>query len=205
MRFSIIVPIHNSEAFMTKCLDSIKMQTFKDYELIIVLDACTDNSEQIARKYTDNIIIVDYHDNGLARNPAIQKAQGDYTLFLDSDDWWIHEFVLELLDEKLKEKNPDILYFSFIVKGRKYQSPLCRRYLPAFWNKCWRTEFIKPIKVKGTVHGADRIFQDDALRKNPKIVEWDKLMYYYNYMRKGSVTELRLRSNEKEERDKMYE
>lgn len=202
-RFSVIVPVHNSAEFMEKCLDSIKMQTFKDYELIIVLDACTDNSEEIARRYTDNIIKVDFHDNGLARNPAIQAAKGDYILFLDSDDWWMHELVMEMLDEKLKEdffvKDPDILFFSFILKGIRYHSPVGRRYAPGFWNKCWKTSFIKQLEVKKGPCDMDRVFQHEALALKPKIVEWDKLMYYYNYMRPGSVTEQKYRKMKEQE------
>jgi glycosyltransferase involved in cell wall biosynthesis len=182
---------------MEKCLDSIKMQTLKNYEIIIVLDACTDNSEEIARRYTDNIIKVDFHDNGLARNPAIQAAKGDYILFLDSDDWWIHELVLVMLYDKLtQEHKPDILYFSFIKKNECYVSPVGGRYAPAFWNKCWKREFIQQLEVKKGPTGMDRVFQYEALALKPKIVEWDKLMYYYNYMRPGSVTEQKLKEQE---------
>ncbi len=191
MRFSIIIPVYNAEEYLEKCLESVKMQTFTNYEIIIVLDGCTDRSEEIARKYTDNIIKVNYHDNGLARNPAIQAAKGDYILFLDSDDWWIHELVLMMLNEKTRELDPDILFFSFIKKGICYQSPIGGRYAPGFWNKCWKRTFIQQLEVKKGPYGMDAEFQYRALKLKPKIVEWDKLMYYYNYMRKGCVTEER--------------
>ena len=58
-KFSIIVPTHNSEEFMSKCLDSVVSQTCKDYELIIICDKCSDNTEKIARTYTDKVIVTD--------------------------------------------------------------------------------------------------------------------------------------------------
>ena len=51
--FSVIVPEHNSAEFMRKGLDSIRDQSFTDYELIVVCDACSDNTAEIAREYTD--------------------------------------------------------------------------------------------------------------------------------------------------------
>ena len=55
MMFSIIIPAHNAAEYIRKGLDSIKSQSYKDYELIVVCDACTDNTEAIAREYTDKV------------------------------------------------------------------------------------------------------------------------------------------------------
>ena len=89
--FSIIVPAHNSAEFINRCLDSVKMQTFTDYELIVVLDDCRDDTDQIALLYTDKVLITWHGRDGLARNAGIDAAEGEWILFLDDDDWWIHE------------------------------------------------------------------------------------------------------------------
>lgn len=192
MRFSVIIPIYNAESCLEKCLESIKQQTFKDYEIIAVLDSCTDNSEEIAKRYADKIVVVNEHHSGFSRNYGMDIAQGEYVLFTDDDDWWLHEFAFELLDEKLKESSPDILFFAFVFKGVKYHNPEGGEYLPAFWNKAWKREFIQDIRCIGEdTYESDVEFQDKALAKNPTIVEWNMPLYYYNYMRKGSMSDKR--------------
>ena len=193
MRFSIVIPAYNAENHIRKCLDSVKQQTFTDYELIVICDSCTDNTEQIAKEYGAITRSVEFHHSGYTRNVGISLAQGEYVLFMDDDDWWLHEYVFELMDKKLRETDsPDILFFSFIFKGVKYHNPQGGEYLPAFWNKIWKNSFIKNIKVEGEdAYEGDVEFQEKALQNNPKIVEWDMPMYYYNYMRKGSMSDKR--------------
>lgn len=192
MRFSIIIPAHNSENYITHALESVQQQTFKDYELIVVCDSCTDNTEAVAKKYGATTYRVGYSRDGLTRNEGIARAKGEYVLFIDDDDWWLHEFVLEQLDQKLKENpNIDVLCFSFIFKGLKYATPTGNngRHWVAVWNKCWRREFIKDVKFSGESSTSDLTFNRDAMAKLPKLLDWDMPMYYYNYMRVGSQTE----------------
>ena len=192
-RFSIIIPAYNAEARIRRTLDSIKQQTFTNYEIIVVCDSCMDKTAEIAREYTDKVYNVDYRHTGHNRDYGRQFAQGDYILFTDDDDWWIHEFAFEQIDEKLRETNPDILYFSFVYRNYGYISPVGGNYLPAFWNKVWKREFIKDIKCEygDDTYMADVEFQDIALAKHPKITEWDMPLYYYDYMRPGSMTDKR--------------
>ena len=83
--FSIIVPEHNSSQYMRKGLDSIKEQTFKDYELIIVCDACIDNTVEIAKEYSNLIYEINEKTPGAARNLALNKAT-IYVIDLDLYD-----------------------------------------------------------------------------------------------------------------------
>lgn len=193
MRFSVVMPAYNAADHIRKTLDSIKQQTFTDYELIVVCDSCTDNTVEIAREYTDKVFEVNYHHSGYTRNKGLEEAQGEYVLFIDDDDWYLHEYVFTQLDNKLREKfSPDILYFAFIFKGITYSNPEGGNYLPAFWNKCWKRRFIQDIRVEGEdTYEADVEFQDKALAKNPTIVEWNMPLYYYNYMRPGSMSDKR--------------
>lgn len=108
-KFSIIVPVYNVEEYIDDCLRSIKNQTFKDYEVIVVNDGTKDNSMDIVKKY--DVEIINQENGGLsaARNTGVKKAKGDYLIFLDSDDF-IEEELLEKINDSL-EDNPDIVRF----------------------------------------------------------------------------------------------
>ena len=192
MRFSVIIPAHNAEGYIRKALDSIKNQTFTDYELIVVCDSCTDNTASIAHEYGAIVEEVKFERDGLTRNRGINIAQGEYLLFMDDDDWWLHEFVLEQLDRKLKEiPETDILCFSFIFKGWKYASPKGnngQRWI-AVWNKCWRRDCIEGTRFSAKYSISDVDFHNGMMRKNLKMYDWDMPMYYYNYLREGSISE----------------
>ena len=193
MRFSIIIPAYNSSSFIRKALDSIKKQVFKDYEIIVVCDSCTDNTEEIAKEYGARTFTVENHCDGPTRNKGIEEALGDYVLFMDDDDWWMHEYVLTELDRKLRdEKEPDILCFSFIFKDWLYARPKrpdgC--YWIATWNKAWKRKSIGDSRFANVHSKSDVQFHRQMFSKGLRIVEFDCLMYYYNWLRKGCQTEL---------------
>ncbi len=108
-KFSIIIPVYNVEKYLKKCLDSVKNQTFKDYEVLVVDDGSTDKSKEIAKKYDLTLIESNHVGVSSARNMAIKKAKGEYLVFLDSDDWWDKE-LLEKLNESSKTQ-PDLIRF----------------------------------------------------------------------------------------------
>ena len=113
MKFSIIIPIYNVEKYLRKCLDSVASQTYNNFEVIIVIDKCDDNSEKIADKYIKKYgwtkIYEEHTGLAKARNIGIQKATGDYIVLLDSDDYLENDF-LETINKALNDK-PDILRF----------------------------------------------------------------------------------------------
>lgn len=190
MRFSIIIPFHNAADRMRIALDSVKKQTFTDYELICVCDACEDNTVEIAREYTDNVLEVNFKNDGATRSAGLDIAKGEYVLFLDDDDYWMHEYVLQQIHDKLCESSsPDILCFSFIFRGWKYATPTGNqgRHWIAVWNKCWKRTAIGGTRFPALKHG-DSYFHRDMFAKGLRIVDWDMPMYYYNYMRPGSLS-----------------
>ena len=98
---SIIVPVYNVEKYLSKCLDSIINQTYKNLEIILIDDGSTDKSGEICDKYKneDKRIIVIHQLNGgvsAARNTGIGVAKGRYILFIDSDDWIEKDYVSSL-------------------------------------------------------------------------------------------------------------
>ena len=189
MRFSVIIPAHNEAHIIKKMLESICNQTFKDYELIVICDACDDKTEEIAKSYGAKTSQINAHSDGAARNKGIEMAQGEYILFADADDWWLHEIAFKQVNDKLNElKNQvDVLCFSFIWKDRNYMRPkdnYGRGYWTAVWNKCWRREFVKDVKFPHTPRFSDVTFTNGVLAKHPRLVEWDMPLYYYNFKQK---------------------
>lgn len=104
---SIIVPVYNVEMYLSRCLESVISQTYKNIEIILVDDGSTDNSGKTCDEYADNdtrIMVIHQKNCGqaLARNNAIQYASGDYILYVDSDDILTIDHVKHLV--YLKEK-----------------------------------------------------------------------------------------------------
>lgn len=91
-KVSVIVPVYNVEKYLPQCLDSIVGQTYKNLEIICVNDDSPDGSPEILKQYAQRdsrIVIINKENGGLssARNAGIKVADGDYTVFVDSDDW----------------------------------------------------------------------------------------------------------------------
>jgi glycosyltransferase involved in cell wall biosynthesis len=94
--FSIVIPVYNKEKFVVKTIESVLSQTFIDYEIIIVNDGSTDQSEAKISTFNDNRIKYYSKKNegvALARNFGIEKATADYICFLDADDYWYPTFL----------------------------------------------------------------------------------------------------------------
>jgi glycosyltransferase involved in cell wall biosynthesis len=94
--FSIIIPVYNKEKFISTTLKSVFNQTFQSFEVIIVNDGSSDNSEQEILKFDDNRIIYYSKQNegvSKARNFGISKANSEYICFLDADDYWYPTFL----------------------------------------------------------------------------------------------------------------
>ena len=191
-RFSIIVPAYNSEKYIRKGLDSIKAQDFTDYELIVVCDSCKDNTYNIAKEYTDKVFNVSNNSVGATRNNGLDKVTGEYVLFMDDDDWFLHEFAFSLLDIKLKsDPNIDVLAFSFIWANRGYAQPLSNggKLYPSVWNKCWRSSMLSKSRFPAKTYDEEPLFMRDVFERHPniKVIAWDTPLYYYNFLRPGSV------------------
>lgn len=92
---SVIMPAYNAERFIKESIDSVLAQTYKNWELIIVDDCSTDNTESIVYSYNDSRIRYMRNEKNLGaaltRNRAIKEARGRYIAFLDSDDLWMPE------------------------------------------------------------------------------------------------------------------
>jgi glycosyltransferase involved in cell wall biosynthesis len=125
---SIIIPVYNSERYLVKCLESVKNQSYKNLQIILVNDGSSDNSGNICDEYArqDDRFIVIHKENGgvsSARNRGLNIAEGKYIGFIDSDDYVEHNMISNLLNLNY-EKKADILMCGCLkeYKGGKVKS-----------------------------------------------------------------------------------
>lgn len=132
MKFSIIIPTYNRATFLPKAIESVLSQTFADWELIIVDDGSTDNTKEVVSQYSDSRITYIYQENAersAARNNGIAHSLGEYVLFLDSDDYYLSNFLADLNSEIEKNENVLCLYFHDVLiehdgKQQPFAEPL---------------------------------------------------------------------------------
>lgn len=135
MKLSIIIPTYNCELYISKCLRALLVQTYFDFEIIVVDDGSKDNSRQIAvdtLKGRTNSLVLGQENKGVsaARNLGIQYANGEYLSFIDSDDSVLSDFV-----EVLINSSKDV---DFLQSGTLYmkETNLIRKNVPpaCAWN-----------------------------------------------------------------------
>ena len=193
--FSVIIPTHNGHDTIRKCLSSIIGQTFENYEVIVVCDACEDDTEQIATEYGAKVINVDYHRDGLSRNAGLDVANGEWILFIDDDDWFMHEYVFEMLADVVGKQGEQVLNFSYVQKNKGYREQTKDEMFMTCWSRCCRRDFIGDTRFTDAPYGSDLQFFTDLMNKKPDIVFWNTPMYYYNandrsvneYIKSGGV------------------
>lgn len=124
---SIIVPIYNKEDYLPQCLDSIINQSYTNFEVLLINDGSTDESGKICVEYAERDIRFRYFEkeNGgvsSARNLGLERSEGAYITFIDSDDWVEFNY-LEVLYNALRENNADVAissYKSYYLDGKFY-------------------------------------------------------------------------------------
>lgn len=120
---SIIIPVYNTEQYLESCLISVCNQTFSNLEIIVVNDGSTDSSLNIINRYAQcdpRIVVFNQKNQGLssARNRGLQMANGEYIIFLDSDDW-LELDCCEIAYLEAEKSMVDVVLWSY---SREYQS-----------------------------------------------------------------------------------
>lgn len=215
MKLSIVIPVYNTERYLNRCLDSVINQLTDECEIILVDDGSTDNCPVICDEYANNyksVVVIHQENQGLsaARNAGIETSNGDYLMFLDSDDWIENDTLchfIEIIDKyspdlingraKLIDDSgeciPKIAYY--IPKGlynmQEYYALMKQKlvYTPcAPFTLCKRkliTE--KEIRFKRGILHEDTLWTPLLLINARNIYCTDKY-FYYNYVRQGSIT-----------------
>ena len=117
MKISVIIPVFNAEKFLRECLESLLIQTFTDFEVIVVDDCSTDSSTTIAESFLENfggrLKIISLPTNtgnaSIPRNEGLRFSRGEYIFFMDNDDLLINT-ALETLYNYAKNYRTDIVY-----------------------------------------------------------------------------------------------
>ncbi|GMO69567.1 MAG: glycosyltransferase family 2 protein [Treponemataceae bacterium] len=169
--FSIIIPVYNAEKTIEHCLNSCLNQTYKNIEIICIDDCSTDASLFVLKKYTakdQRIRCISLESNVnlyMARKIGMQNIQGDYVLFLDSDDTFQLD-ACEILSNEIAKNPTDIIHFGYIKNNDRkliFQPilPTCQDYIlafltknqrisPAVWSRAYSNALIKyAIQVTG--------------------------------------------------------
>lgn len=206
---SIIIPVHNSSKYLKNCLESVINQTYENIEIICIENGSTDNSLEIINNYKDKIkiIILEKASLSLARNKGIEKSNGKYLTFLDSDDTIEHNFIEELITN-LEKNNSDLsicniketnentgkvhysnCYPNDVIYKEEILSNL-DKFNHGPTNKLFKKEIIKnndiafPIKLKYE----DIVFVIKYLVNCNKISKVNKYLYNYNIHDKSEQT-----------------
>ncbi|WP_197246706.1 glycosyltransferase family 2 protein [Cytobacillus firmus] len=119
-KISVIVPVYNTGILVKECLESLFNQTYNDFEIIIVNDGSTDESEDVILhcvKGMGNCKYIYQENQGLssARNTGLDSSNGDFIAFIDSDDWVERDF-LEIMISEIEEYNADICMCGYYRK-----------------------------------------------------------------------------------------
>lgn len=207
IKVTVIVPVYNTSKYLRRCLDSLVNQTLKEIEILVINDCSTDNSKDILEEYQkkyENIKVFHNKINkgiGYNRNLGVQKANGKYLSFIDSDDW-VDETMFDKMYGKAIKDNNDIVICNFYkmlevnndlsemeinVINSKYdnttlnKSPdLLLNVNLAPWNKLYKKElFTNDVKFPENLKYEDAIVVIKTLSRAKKIgIVEDKLNYY---------------------------
>lgn len=122
IKFSIIMPAYNVEDSIIESINSVLNQTYSNFELIVIDDCSTDNTYNTVKNFPDVKLFQTPINSrqGAARNIGLNNCSGDYILFLDADDIYFDNQVLEKLSNLIVSKQfPDIVYCGMKITGRR--------------------------------------------------------------------------------------
>lgn len=228
MKLSIIVPIYNVAPYLRKCVDSLLTQDISDYEIILVDDGSTDGSSDIAdaiqsmyASSPNNLItsspaikVIHQKNAGLsaARNSGIALAQGDYIMFVDSDDY-LQPNILGALMEQVERDNLDVLRFDYqnvrqteageyeVFQPNKYphQVDMCREVVDGetylaerMGYACYAWQFVMNRELTGMftpgIHYEDTEWLPRMMLAAKRVNSTPIVVYNY-LVRQGSITQ----------------
>lgn len=170
MKFSVIIPVYKVEKYLDQCVQSVVQQTYRDLEVVLVDDGSPDRCGAMCDAWAeqDHRIRVVHQENGglsAARNSGIRNATGDYVLFLDSDDWWQSNTVLEAIAQQLGQTPVDVLSFNY---RKSFDGVLQPTYFPETLESSHQTETLEQIvKQDRWINGAcNKALSRDLLVQN---------------------------------------
>ena len=206
LRFTVAICSYNIEKYIERAIKSVLNQEYENYEVIVVDDCSQDNTVEIIKKYESNKLkfFSTEKNSGTAaasRNISIEKARGEYIIFLDGDDTLYDNKTLQKIDQELGNDTPDIMYLGFedVGQGNKERistnensSKKARLTCDVTFSvssRCWKREFLikNNMKFVTGMYYEDELYslKGTILAKNTKSANIKVFKYYRN--REGSV------------------
>lgn len=204
MFLSFIIPVHNAEAYLKECLESILYQdlSYDEYEIICVNDGSTDRSLDLLKEY-DNIRVINQENSGVsaARNIGLDTASGEYVWFVDADDF-IGRNVLNMLKIFLSGNLIDVAQ----IGAYTFQNELSQSEKTAYENgklqpksyannvfvtrNIFKREFLNRYHIRFYTelsYSEDKVLISQVLSRNPVIEQVKKACYYYRYHTESAI------------------
>lgn len=212
---SIIVPVYNAEKTLQRCLNSVLGQEYRDFELIVVDDGSRDSSPAILDAYAasdERVQVIHKENSGVSdsRNLALDRAQGKYLQFLDSDDW-ITPDATRLLVQAAEENNCDLVISDFyrvvgtrlsskgdidedqVLSREEYAAHMMENpadfYYGVLWNKLYRRDIVETYHLRMDPEISwceDFMFNLEYIRRAERFLALQVPIYYY-VKTKGSL------------------
>lgn len=209
-KLSIVAAVYNLEQYLPRCLDALVNQTLQEIEILCVDDGSTDSAPQIideyAKKYPEKIKAFHKTNGGefTTRNYGLERAQGEYVTFVDTDDW-VEPNWAEKLYQAAKENDADLAVCGFeridletnqvvgkdmigygnCVKEMSGRDDFMLFINPAPWNKIYKREKIKDLRFLDFRGFNDMIFLASSYTKINKVAYIPEVLYHY-YLRYDS-------------------
>ena len=204
-KFSIIVPNYNNGEWITRTIESVINQTYKNWEMFIIDDMSTDNSVEQIKSYKDDRITLIQNEiklyNGGSRNVGILKAKKSnpegYLLFIDSDDWLANDKVLEMINNFSQDEDLITLDYQYYKDNKITPAGKCSYKnkddlfmtvgcMCAVWCKCFKVS-VSPLFEFNTLM-EDRNFHYRLINRISTFIHFKEVTHTWNKMNNKSVT-----------------
>lgn len=202
-KISVIIPVYNVEGFIDRCIKSVVNQTLQDIEIIIVNDGSQDNSELVIKKYlnSEKIKYFKKENGGLssARNFGINRANGEYIAFLDSDDY-IDSNMYEEMYRLAKKENADMVECDFVKEWEESKIEIHKnnkrnknkknyekkRKYKKIYDKRRKYKNKRDMMIKPRVVAWNRIIKTEIIKNNdikfPNGLIYEDLEFYFKIL-----------------------
>ncbi len=210
-KVSVIIPVYNVENYIEECIKSVLTQNYDNYEIILLDDGSTDNSLEICKKFEDDIKIKIIHNQNhgvsITRNEGINIANGEYIIFIDSDDCISYTFIEDLV-EAIEKNDADIAICGYtrnrlelnkdegndisIIQADDYLNMLFKNNLSEcyVWNKIFKRNII----INSNIYfpecisiWEDMYFLINYLNNINKVAIINKKLYFYRIRMESTI------------------
>lgn len=211
---SVIIPAYNCEAYISKCIESILSQSYKNIEVVIVNDGSVDKTEEVIKRYEKLDKRIRYFSQknlgpSIARNIGIENSNGEYLMFVDADDSVSNIYVEKLLN-KIRSENYDIACCGYVDQSKygvfklndfwyenyrldksKFLDCVCNGVGGVLWAKIFR----KDIIIENNIRMDSKIFMSEDLifileycKYSERFGAINENLYYYNRLNDNSIS-----------------